>query len=77
MSSVHFTDTAFPTTIPSQLALLQIIEQDNKQAAREASEAIHIRINIPALSYNTGTMYIFNHLLGAIRSYKKSDQMVD
>ena len=58
----------------------KITDQDNKQEAREAREAIHIGINNPALHHNTGKMYIpeiFSHLLGADRYSRESNQVVD
>ena len=68
MSPVQFTNTAFPTTPQANIPHLKIIDQDSKQVAREAREAIHIRINKPALNHNPEKLYvpeIFNHLLGA------------
>ena len=42
---------AFPTTIPEPTSpTYKIIHQDSKQVATEAREAIHIRINNPALT---------------------------
>ena len=58
----------------------KIIDLDNKQATREAREAIHIRINNPALNHNMGKMYIaeiFNNLLEADGSTNKSNPLGD
>ena len=55
----------------------KITDQESNQVAREA---IHIRISKPALNHNMGKMHIpeiFTYLVGADRSSKKSDQMVD
>ena len=77
---MQFTHTAFPTNHPwAYIPHFKIIDQDRKQIARDAREAIHIRINNHALKYNTEKMYIleiFNHLLQADRSSNDSDQMV-
>ena len=59
---------------------LRFIDQDSKQVAWKAREAIHIRINNPVSTYNTGKMYIlesFNKLLGADGSTNESNQVVD
>ena len=81
MSPVQFTDIAFPSNhCQANISHFKIIDQDSKQVAREAGEAIHIRVNNPAISHNTGKMYIpeiFNHLLGADRSSSESNQVVD
>ena len=61
----------------TNISHFKILDQDNKQAVREA---IHIRINNPTLNCNTGRMYIpeiFNHLLGADRSTDESQQVAD
>ena len=53
----------------------KIIDQDNKQVARKAREAIHIRINNPAPNCNIWKMYIpeiFNNILGADGSTNES-----
>ena len=58
----------------------KISNQDSKQVAREAREAIHIRINNPALNHNIGKMYIIeiiNNLLGADVSTIESNPMGD
>ena len=58
----------------------KIIDQDSKQVAREAREAIHIRINNPVLKWNSRKMCIqeiFNSLFGADGSTNESSQMVD
>ena len=36
----------------------RVIDQDSKQVMKEAREALHIRINKPALDNNTGKMHI-------------------
>ena len=64
----------------SSISHFKIIDKDSKQFAREAREAIHIRINNPALNCNTGKMCIqeiFNHLLGANGSTNDSNKVVD
>ena len=38
----------------ANISHFKIINQDSKQVAREAREAIHIRINNPALNCNMG-----------------------
>ena len=58
----------------------KIIDQDRKQFATKVREAIHIRINSPALNCNTEKMKfpeIFNNLLGADGSTNHSNQMRD
>ena len=68
MSPVHFTNSVSNNHPLADMFHFKIIDQDSKQVAREAREAIHTRINNPALNHNTGKMYIpeiFNHLLGA------------
>ena len=42
----------------ANISHFKIIDQDSKQVAREAREAIHIRINNPDLNCNMGKMYI-------------------
>ena len=42
----------------ANISHFKIIDQDGKQVAREATEAIHIRINNPAINHNMGKMYI-------------------
>ena len=64
----------------ANISHFNIIEQDSTQIAREAREVIHITINNPGLSHNTGTMYIpeiFNHLLGVDGSTSEFNQVVD
>ena len=64
---VQFTYRTSPTTtFYVNISYFKIIDKDSKQVAREAREAIHIRINNPVLNHNTGKMYvpeIFNHPL--------------
>ena len=66
----------------TNISHFKIIDQDSKliaREAREAREAIHLRISSPALNCNTGKMYIleiFNNLLAADRSTNESNQMV-
>ena len=58
----------------------KIIDQDSIQVNRKAREAIYSIINNSALNHNMGNMYIpeiFNNLLGADGSTKKSNQMGD
>ena len=79
----HHTSAIYQHSISNNLpstniSHLMIIGHDNKQV--EHGEAIHIRINNPALNYKTGTMNIpeiFNKLLGADGSSNESNQMVD
>ena len=62
----------------AHISHFKIIDQDNKQFTREAREAIHIRINDPALNCTTEKMSIpeINNLLGADGSTNKSKQML-
>ena len=56
------------------------IDQDNKQIAMEAKEAIHIEINSSALSHDTRKIYfpeIFNSPLGTDRFSDGSVTMED
>ena len=72
MSLVKFKNTAFPITAHETSPILRLIDQDNKQVAREA---ILIRIKNPALNCNIEKMYIpdiFNNLLGADRFSNES-----
>ena len=58
----------------------KIIDQDSKQVAREAREAILIRINNPALNCNMEKMYIpeiLNNLFGPDGSSNESNLMED
>ena len=58
----------------------KIIDQDSKQVAREAREAIHIRINNPTLYHSMGKMYILeicNNLLEADGSTNESNPLGD
>ena len=63
----------------AQIPHFKIIDQESRQVARDAREAICIRINT-ALNNNTGKMdipEIFSYLLGADRSTNESNQVVD
>ena len=68
MSPLKFTYTAVQQTpLCQDLLPFKLTDQDSKQVAREAREAIHMRIHNPGLSQNTGKMNIleiFNCLLG-------------
>ena len=60
----------------ADISHFRVIDQESKQAVREA---IHIRMNKPTISHNTGKMYIsdlFNRLLGVYRSFHGSGKAV-
>ena len=62
----------------ANISHFKIIDQESKQVAREAREAIHIRINNPALNHDMGKMYIpeiFNNLFGADVSTNESNPL--
>ena len=64
----------------ANISYFKITDQDGKQVVRKVREAIHIRINNPAINYNIGKMNIpeiFNNLLGTDRSSNESDSMGD
>ena len=64
----------------ANISHFKVINQDSKQVAREAREAIHIMINNPALNHNRVKMFIpeiFNSLLGADRPSNGSLQVAD
>ena len=81
----HITSAIYQHSISNNhlranISHLKILDQYSKQVATEAREAIHIRINNPALKCNTGKMYIqeiFNNLFGADGSTHESHQMAD
>ena len=64
-------------TIDLMTMFMTRVDQDSKQIAKEA---IHIRINTPALNCITTIMYIpeiFYHFLGTDRSSDKSNPVAD
>ena len=80
VTSAVYKDNISNNHSQANISNYKLIYQDNKQVAREAGEAIHIRINNSALICNTGKMYIpeiCNNLLGADISSSESNQVVD
>ena len=68
ISSVIYQHSVSKDHAKANISHSQIIDQDSKQVASKVREAIHIRINNPALNHNMGKMCmpeIFNNLLGA------------
>ena len=64
----------------ANISHFKIIDQHSKHIAREAKEAIRIRINNPALNHNTGKLYIseiLSNLLGADGSTNEYNPMGD
>ena len=81
-NNIHVTSAIYIHTESSNwpyanISHFEVMDQDRKQLAREA---IHIRMNNPALNCTTRIMYIleiFNSLLGADKLSDGSVKMAD